>query len=103
MITKEQAIKIFHEIQNGAGVDRQNFPDILKGSIPRKWWDDVEFSLGVEYGFLIALQDLFGITLDDLPDENGNIHGRKSQSPFFSLGNKMDDDDMSIGIVHNSP
>ena len=93
MITKEQAIKLFYEIQNGAGVDRRNFPDILKGSIPRKWWNNPEFSLGIEYVFLIALQDLFDITLADLPDENENIHGHKARPPFFSLGNKMDDID----------
>lgn len=63
---KKQAIKWFKEIQNGAGVDRDRFPDDLKGSLAQSLWNDVTFAYGTEYGVLIALMDMFGITVNDL-------------------------------------
>lgn len=63
---KQQAIVWFREIQSGAGVDRTTFPDEFKGSIPWRHWDDPLFTLGVEYGVLIALMRAFDITPEDV-------------------------------------
>lgn len=68
MKTKEQALKWFKKIQNGSGIDRSKFPDILKGSIAKDKWNDFLFTYGVEYGVLISLIEMFDISLNDLKE-----------------------------------
>lgn len=66
-MNKEEAIKWFKEIGNGVvGVDRTLFPDELKGRLAKNVWDDSIFTYGIEYGVLIALCKVFGITEDDI-------------------------------------
>ncbi|KKW11478.1 MAG: hypothetical protein UY48_C0018G0012 [Candidatus Gottesmanbacteria bacterium GW2011_GWB1_49_7] len=63
---RDMAIKWFKEIQGGDGVDRTKFPDEIKGEIAKKFWNDSLFSYGIEYGVLISLIQIYGITGDDL-------------------------------------
>ncbi len=64
---KAEAIKWFKEIQNGSGVDRSKFPDDMKGRLAKKAWDaESMFTYGIEYGVLIALHEIYGITQEDL-------------------------------------
>jgi hypothetical protein len=70
---RQEAITMFKGIQNGYGVDMTKFPDVFKGSVAMEFWDkNAVFTLGVEYGVLIALHEIYGITLNDLA-ENKNI------------------------------
>ena len=64
---KEQAIEWYREITSGAGVDRNAALDVVeRGNIALGLWDDGAFTLGIEYGVLIALVKAFGITREDL-------------------------------------
>ena len=66
-MTKEEAIKWFKEISSGTGVDRYAALDIIRrGCIAQDLWDDPVFTLGVEYGVLIALVKAFNILAEDL-------------------------------------
>lgn len=66
-MTKDQAIAWYREITAGAGVDRYAALDVVRrGKVAVSLWDDGAFTLGVEYGVLIALVRAFGITRDDL-------------------------------------
>ena len=64
MMTREEAVRWFKEIRAGSGVYRADFPDAMKGTLAKQHWDDPVFSLGVEYGVLIALKKIFGIVVD---------------------------------------
>ena len=37
------------------GVDRNKYPEGRKGSIAKKHWNDPVFTLGMEYGYILAL------------------------------------------------
>ena len=63
---RARAIQRFRDIQGGAGVDKSDFPEELKGEIAKDWWHNPEFSLGIEYGVLIALYEFFNLSLEDL-------------------------------------
>jgi len=63
---KTQAIAEIIDIQCGGGIDRSKFPDTMKGSIPRKLWNDCSWGLAMEYGYILALMDVFGITKEEL-------------------------------------
>lgn len=66
-MTKDEAIRWYREIQSGAGVDREApLAVVRRGSIARQYWDDPTFSLGVEYGVLIALARAFEMTAADV-------------------------------------
>ncbi len=71
---KKEAIRWFKNIVGGSGVDRTKFPNNMKGRIARKNWNEPLFSLGVEYGFLIALREIYGITPKDL--QGGGTDGK---------------------------
>jgi len=62
MKTKAEVIAKIKAIQSGGGVKRDSFPDSMKGEIPKAHWDDGLFTLGLEYGYMIALMDVFEIT-----------------------------------------
>ena len=64
-MTKEQAIKWFKQIQNGAGTypERTAFlEEFGAGEIARAIWDSGEFTLGLEYGILIALSVVYSLS-----------------------------------------
>ncbi len=63
-MTKTEAIALFKEIQNGRGTGdlREEFRrEFRVGDVANKLWDDPEFTLGIEYGILIALQQVFDL------------------------------------------
>jgi DNA-directed RNA polymerase subunit RPC12/RpoP len=61
-LTKNEAIEKIVKIRVGFGVYRTAFPEELKGEIAKNIWDDGAFTLGIEYGYIIALMDTFEIT-----------------------------------------
>lgn len=63
---KTKAIKWLEEIQAGKGSDRDNFPEQLRASLAREYWDDARFTLGWEYGILQALLIIYQIKPGDL-------------------------------------
>lgn len=71
-MTKAEVIKWYKEITGGAGVDRYEALETLRrGRLAEKNWDDGLFTLGIEYGVLIALIKAFDITEKDLYDTSG--------------------------------
>lgn len=64
MFNREQAIKKIKEIRNGSGLNREQFPDEAKGSIAKDFWNSCEFTLGAEYGYIIALMEAFDIEIN---------------------------------------
>ena len=63
---KQEAIKWIKAIQSGSGVNRNNFPDSMKGSYPKRKWDDSTFTIGLEYGFIIGLMEFLNITEEEV-------------------------------------
>ena len=68
-MTKNDAIKLFHEIQAGAGLDRLDFPEQFKADLAQLYWEDPVFMLGMEYGVLWALTIIFSISIEDLKEK----------------------------------
>ena len=66
-MTKDQAIKWIKEIQTG-GFNRNEIVDqIPMGKIAVKLWNDSpEFSLGMEYGAIMALMITYDIKGEDI-------------------------------------
>jgi len=63
-MTKQEAIKLFREIQNGRGTGDFRTKYLVAfgaGRVAEKIWNEPEFTLGVEYGILIALSKAFDI------------------------------------------
>ena len=66
-MTKEDAIRKIFEIQDGAGINRNDFIDrVPRGRLAVQAWDDDKFTLGTEYGYIIALVEVFGLAKEDL-------------------------------------
>ena len=63
---KKDMIKIIKLIQLGSGIDRTKFPDGLKGKIAKENWDEGIFTLGLEYGVIMALMELYKIKENEL-------------------------------------
>lgn len=64
---KQQAIKRFREINGGAGVDRQSMLEWFpRGSVAVANWNDGLFTLGIEYGVLLALTEVFDLQPSDI-------------------------------------
>ena len=63
---REQAIKEIKEITGGAGVDRDRYPNGMRGRFAQSLWDDGAFTLGIEYGYVLALMDAYSITESEL-------------------------------------
>ncbi len=65
--TRQQAIEIIKAIQSGNSLlDKDTFPDSLKGSIAKDLWDTCEFDYGMEYGAIQVLMVLFTIKAEEL-------------------------------------
>lgn len=60
---KQAAIKLIRDIQNGHW-DR-NKPMPPRGSIAVDKWDESLFSLGMEYGAIVMLMQLAGLTQEN--------------------------------------
>ena len=66
-VTKEDAIKFYHEVQLGNGPSRQEYIDRFPvGGMAREYWQDSMFAYGNEYGMLIAIAYLFGLEPEDV-------------------------------------
>ena len=65
-MNKTEAILWFKTIQSVYGINRDSFPKEMKGEIACVLWDDNNFTYGLEYGALIALQKIYNITTEDL-------------------------------------
>jgi len=53
--------ELISDIQGGGerlGEIKDHFPDDMKGSIAKQYWDDSTFTYGIEYGALIILNHL---------------------------------------------
>ena len=61
-MTRQEAIVWYRDITSGSGVDRNEFPIESRGRLAQMAWDDGVFTLGTEYGVLIALRKIFDIT-----------------------------------------
>lgn len=65
-IMKKQAIKKIEKIQSDSGINREKFPKNMIGKIALDNWDNGLFSLGMEYGYILALLDIFKIRMRNL-------------------------------------
>jgi hypothetical protein len=66
-MTKQEAIAKINEVQSGSGVDRDAYLAVFAHSeLSRRYWNDGDFTLGIEYGYLIALIEVFQITREDM-------------------------------------
>jgi hypothetical protein len=64
---RDQAIARIYEITSGSGVDRQTALAVIqRGEIAERHWNDGLFTLGIEYGYLLALVDVFNLTAADI-------------------------------------
>ena len=80
-----QAIQWFKSIQGGTEVDRSTFPEQLKGFATKELWNKPTFIHGLQYGVLIALIELYGITPDILKANISNIPYEQYKLVTFSL------------------
>lgn len=53
-----EAQKRIKAIQNGSGLNRDQFPEQMKGIVAKEKWYDSLFSYGMEYGYLLAMSDI---------------------------------------------
>ena len=73
-MTKEEAIAWYKRITAGEGVDRyKHFGVMLRGRIAASLWDDGVFILGMEYGVMLALIEVFGLTNEDLGQSRDEV------------------------------
>lgn len=42
------------------GLNRSNFPEECMGEIAKDKWNETDFKYGMEYGYILALVDIFG-------------------------------------------
>jgi len=65
--SKKWAVDKYRKIESGDGVDRYKCLKILRrGKCAEDSWNEGEFTLGIEYGYMIALIDVFNLTEKDL-------------------------------------
>lgn len=67
IMEKEEAIALYRQIQQGGGTHLERMEYLEKfgaGEIARKLWNSGEFTLGLEYGILIALAKVYGLSED---------------------------------------
>ena len=62
-MTRDEAVRWWREIRDGGGVDQEKYRDAVPpGNVAAYLWGEGAFTLGVEYGVLMALHEVFGIT-----------------------------------------
>ena len=66
MTLREQAIKKIQLIRTGEGINKEDFPETMKGSIAKDLWENCKFEYGMEYGAILILMELFSITEEEL-------------------------------------
>ena len=65
-MTKEEAIQQIKEIRNGNGIDRNEYPESMRGDIAKQVWNNNNFSFGMEYGYILGLMKTHSITKEEL-------------------------------------
>lgn len=74
-IDANEARRRIKAIQSSGGVDRQNFPEDMKGELAREKWDDHTFDYGMEYGYLLAMLDIVNGTDSVTPSSEDEVTG----------------------------
>ena len=62
---KRSVVRRIVDIQSGLMSDRDEFPESMKGEIAKDIWLESKFDLGMEYGYILALMQIFDISEDD--------------------------------------
>lgn len=67
-MTKEEAIKWYKQIpEYGTYEERSEYKEKFgAGTVAKRLWNQGEFTLGLEYGILIAIARIFDLTPDDV-------------------------------------
>lgn len=66
-MTRAEAIAWYKEITTGAGLDPSDtLHAIRRGRIDPNLWNDGMFTLGLQYGTMMALIKVFDLTREDL-------------------------------------
>jgi len=62
MMTEEEADRWLQNIiENGTGYARKHYQDFNEiGEVAERLWNDPTFTLGLEYGILIAIDQIYG-------------------------------------------
>lgn len=64
---RNRGITLFNNLQRGGGIDRFKSLAILnRGAIAADLWNDPTFVLGIEYGAMIALAEVFKLEKGDI-------------------------------------
>jgi hypothetical protein len=58
-MNRREAIAAAKAIVQGAGLERSSFPDAGKARFAQEHWDDPAFEVGMEYGYLLCLIQMF--------------------------------------------
>jgi hypothetical protein len=72
MLDKQQAIQKIKKIQSG-WFDR-TYPESMKGSLAKRFWDDNTFGFGMEYGYILACLQIFDIEPEEIYNEEENTN-----------------------------
>jgi len=67
---RKEAKKWIKKVQNGKGIPTDKYPEKWKGDISEDLWENSKFSLGREYGFILALKYFFDIEEEDLDEQS---------------------------------
>lgn len=79
-LSREQALQWCRAIQRGEGLDRTaDLERVPRGELAESSWDDPRFTLGLEYGALLALVRVFGL---DLSREDGGLASTSAAPPL---------------------
>jgi DNA ligase (NAD+) len=65
-VKKEKAIQIIKDIRSGTVIERDHFPESLKGDMAKKHWNNNLLIMGMHYGVILALIDIFKLDEKDL-------------------------------------
>ncbi len=66
MMMQNEAIEKIRAIRNGRGINRDAYPEEMRGRLASELWKSPDFSYGMEYGYILALMDAFYICPEDL-------------------------------------
>ncbi|NQV08913.1 hypothetical protein HQ529_03620 [Candidatus Woesearchaeota archaeon] len=58
---KQAARDWIKEVQNGKVPSRDIIPENMRGSIAKDMWNDSRFTLGIEYGCILAMLYFFNL------------------------------------------
>jgi hypothetical protein len=84
-VTPAEALAWCRRITGGEGLDRDSYIDrVPRGNVAEHLWNDGAFTLGLEYGALIALVEAFGLNLnEDDPKDQRIVAGERIETGDF--------------------